>query len=857
MPKTIAIFADGTGSAFADHESNVWRLYQALDRSQPDQIAQYIKGVGTSGVRILALIDGATGIGVPSNVRKLYRFLCSNWSEGDQIVMFGFSRGAFTIRSLVGLIDKEGLVPREIDREPVANAEMRRNVAAAWRSYRRKTVPWNTSLPTIWVARAIRDAALFAFHTLLRHRSYADVRRETSAQKRRTVPIKFVGLFDTVEAFGVPVEELRAAIDWAIWPTSFRNRVLSANVESARHALCLDDERTTFHPIRFDMTDEKTDRIREVWFAGVHSDVGGGYPDASLAYVPLHWMAEEAQRATVDSDGRKTGGLRFAPDALDGFRDAASALGPMHDLRAGLAVLYRYEPRPIGEDRASGGPPVIHRSVAEKMVFGSENYAPITLPSTAMVLLPGGAKHRIAGFSARAALTSERAVDPDLARALEAVDALSAPDGKLAALTLDTVWWRRVAYYALLVSVLLAASLPITAYPLTTAFKSSVGALFSLVGLGSWWDTHWGSLAGANEGIGANLGDISKRVGGFLPGYASYWTDVAVARPLTTAAVLMIVLTLYQANSTLRDLICDRARLAWFFAGRRAPPGLKTPGLLMRLARVLRKSAAAGMLHRATTRFVLPGFALIAIFAAGAVALSRATVGYREARGGGDFCKNSEVLQAVSETPRQAATEFSIHLLCWASGFQVQKGRHYLLSIEMTHPFFDRTSATDIAGFRASSLNYLSGLPIRRWWSADWFQPIARIGAGGNVAWPLAAVDGAEAVQLGFDPDGNKLPRDEAEAASSPSGWCERIPEGDDPAASKKPGAPHLRKTYVSQFTAPESGELFLYLNDAIAAVPFGPTVTCFYDNNSGSTKVVIESVPAPRLEGGHSKLSD
>ena len=454
MPKTIAIFADGTGSAFAVQESNVWRLYQALDRSEPDQIADYIKGVGTSGVRVFAAIDGATGIGVPSNVRKLYRFLCWNWSEGDHVYMFGFSRGAFTIRTLIGLIDREGLVPREIGDAPVSNAEMQRNAAAAWRSFRRKTVPWNKSLPTIWVARAIRDAALFAYRLLRRHPGYDEVSKATAAQKRRNIPIRFVGLFDTVEAFGVPIEELRTAIDWAIWPVSFRNRVLSANVERARHALCLDDERTTFHPVRFDMTVEKTDRIREVWFSGVHSDVGGGYPDAALAYVPLLWMAEEAQMGSVDSAGRKTSGLRFAPQALDGFRAAASALGPMHDSRAGLAVLYRYDPRPIGEDASSGGPPVIHHSVAEKMVFGSENYAPITLPSTAMVLLPNGGKHRIAGFSARAAFTREKAPDPDLARALKAVDALSEPDPRLAALTLDTVWWRRVAYYALLVSFL-------------------------------------------------------------------------------------------------------------------------------------------------------------------------------------------------------------------------------------------------------------------------------------------------------------------------------------------------------------------------------------------------------------------
>src|SRR5579871_107119 len=181
MPKTIAIFADGTGNAFSTNESNVWRLYHALDLSEPDQIAAYVKGVGTSGVRPFAMIDGATGIGVPSNVRKLYRFLCWNWNEGDRILLFGFSRGAFTIRTLVGLIDHEGLVPREIGGAPVSSAEMRSNTAAAWRSYRRKTVPWNKSLPTIWIARAIRDAILAAGRLVARRPGYDSVREATAA----------------------------------------------------------------------------------------------------------------------------------------------------------------------------------------------------------------------------------------------------------------------------------------------------------------------------------------------------------------------------------------------------------------------------------------------------------------------------------------------------------------------------------------------------------------------------------------------------------------------------------------------------------------------------------------------------
>src|SRR5215217_6103115 len=97
--RKIVLFADGTGNAFTTQESNVWRIYRALDLSQSDQIGFYVKGVGTSGFGPWAKLDGATGIGVPANVRMLYRFLSWNWREGDEIYAFGFSRGAFTIRT--------------------------------------------------------------------------------------------------------------------------------------------------------------------------------------------------------------------------------------------------------------------------------------------------------------------------------------------------------------------------------------------------------------------------------------------------------------------------------------------------------------------------------------------------------------------------------------------------------------------------------------------------------------------------------------------------------------------------------------------------------------------------------------
>src|SRR5262249_55002322 len=157
--------------------------------------------------------------------------------------------------------------------------------------------------------RWLRDAFL-AIKDLVHYRTrYNQFRYKTiESLSRRDATITFAGLFDTVEAYGVPIEELRKAIDVAIWPISFNNRRLSANVQCARHALALDDERITFHPLRFDRSKETDEnRIKEVWFAGVHSDVGGGYPDYELALVPCVWMAEEA----------KAHRLRFKEDAIE------------------------------------------------------------------------------------------------------------------------------------------------------------------------------------------------------------------------------------------------------------------------------------------------------------------------------------------------------------------------------------------------------------------------------------------------------------------------------------------------------------------------------------------------------------
>ncbi|WP_333817234.1 DUF2235 domain-containing protein [Tabrizicola sp.] len=427
--KKIVIFADGTGNSFATQESNVWRLYSALDKTEKSgvtpaelQLARYIPGVGTSSNRVLRLIDGATGIGVPSNVRKLYRFLCWNWQPGDEIHLFGFSRGAFTVRTLAGMLRWQGLMPLMIGDRPVTDAEMKRNSMRAWEAYRASTAPlWDGGLkmaPWIGALRWLRDRTISAKRRLFGQPTHAEVLAARDPRLRPALPgdlpgdqrggevrIRYMGLFDTVEAYGFPFAGLREAWSWLVWPILFRNRVCAKIVTRADHVLALDDERKTFHPLQFDQTDAGTDEaptlVRETWFAGMHSDVGGGYPDDAVAMDPLLWIM-----AAAESEG-----LRFGAGRAEGFAARRYPRALIHDSRAGLAASYRYAPRPKPAGAAHGrGAPVLHRSVLQKIQTGADGYAPLLLPEGASVC-DGPASHDTCGPApmARTAVFDDKA----------------------------------------------------------------------------------------------------------------------------------------------------------------------------------------------------------------------------------------------------------------------------------------------------------------------------------------------------------------------------------------------------------------------------------------------------------------
>lgn len=872
--RKLVLFADGTGNAFTAQESSVWRLYEALDHTQPDQIAHYIKGVGTAGWAPLAAIDGATGIGVPSNVRKLYRFLCWNWREGDEIYIFGFSRGAFTARTLAALIASQGLVPAEIKGEPVSHAEMERNAMSAWREYRKESVGYR-SLPTIWITRWIRDLLLVIYHFVCWHRSYCTVRKAMAG--RKNVKIEFLGLFDTVEAFGVPIEELRVAIDWAIWPISFRNHRPSRKAKHICHALALDDERTTFHPLRIDQSRLANDQtVKEVWFAGVHSDIGGGYPESTLSFVPLVWMTEQLG-----------GQLRFQNGTIERFREYQSAIGPKHDSRSGAAVLYRYGPRPILEGDVNGGKPVVHFAVVERMLFGCDDYAPIMLPANARVLMPDGSIRELTNDGAHQAMHdayAKKARRPISKEESDAFTGMKAPDADMANLARGAVWWRRVAYFSLLIMTGIIAAWPWIAHKIIDTSGKSLRDFVSNI--------DWG--------FSAILGSVANLLKNVLPSYAGPWLNIALYYPVATSLVVLVTWWVWSINASLRDGIQERARLAWYRPERKASAkNLSRMSLLFRFGGLMQRNAR--WMSFPFTKIIFPIVSIVVIYAAALLIASSSFFTWRVATG--QVCETPETKAAeakrkgvnvavdippakpVGDNELPATELFNVNQFCWASRLAVEKGRKYRVWIDIDQRWFDRTIMTGVNGFQTYENHHYLALPTRRLLGADWFQPVVRVGEKGLNDQPLQAMNVMSADELPrrIDPtlpeenaqdepknrypvrienagesstdDAAKLTKLKADIAKM--GTFDALPP--DESARKVWDTQKLADRMVAEFTAPDSGELFFYVNDAVQIVPgflrwlapakyadyFGPDEQ-YYKNNSGTARITVQRLPAP-----------
>jgi uncharacterized protein (DUF2235 family) len=305
MPgKRIVICADGAWSSPYRSDgsdpalTNVLRVSQGVKPIAHDgtpQLVYHHSGVGTGWPRLDRVIGGGMGIGLSKGIVDAYGFLVDNYEAGDPIFLFGFSRGAYTVRSLAGLIRNCGILRKEhADR-----------ITEAYARYRDRDAPeWH---PNGLEAMAFRDRY-----------SWREARRRSDDPRGEDTVLHFLGVWETVGALGVPAGLLRGL---AKRRYAFHDTQLSRWVDHAYHALAIDERRAAFFPTLWDPGSPRLagQSLLQVWFAGVHANVGGGYPDTGLSDLALEWLAHHAMAHGLDLDRAS---VRRSPNALGHLADS-------------------------------------------------------------------------------------------------------------------------------------------------------------------------------------------------------------------------------------------------------------------------------------------------------------------------------------------------------------------------------------------------------------------------------------------------------------------------------------------------------------------------------------------------------
>ena len=476
--------------------------------------------------------------------------------------------------------------------------------------------------------------------------------------------------------------------------------------------------------------------LTQVWFSGAHSNVGGSYADDALANVPLHWMMARAQKA----------GIVFKDGEIERAAAAANMYGTIYDSRRAFGGAYRYLPRDVAiashdidneDDHVVVMRPKIHESVLCRIASGTDHYAPIGLPPR------------------YATVTAQGDIRDMPASGLPATLAETPADGatrcRFQQKVWNTVFWRRIVYYA---SVYVAAALAL--FPLL--MPASGACSDPLCGI-SW---------------------VIRDLGGVLPAFVSPWLDSYAEHPsafLGVAALLAFVLWL---GGRLRAQIKDAMRAVWMRSRTLAPP---QPDALIRM-RSSRWYIRCGKLFR---RVIFPTVAGVAALWLIFCGVTQLVFSLTSSAGG--------VCTTGAGASRKAFTSSDV---CWDSGVQVEQGATYRITmrIDDSSRWTDGGIVTGVNGYRREKMNALMyvGLPIRRYVMEPWFQPVARIGRTGSDEYVLK------------------------------------------PAS---PGADANSTTLIAQITARRSGELFIFVNDAVLPVPNRWQV--FYKNNTGAATVKVE----------------
>lgn len=313
MSRRLVYISDGTLSSLRrGEETNAGQLYRLLEEigQRPSQVFDYDRGI--QGVGLRKWVNAALGMGINRSILRGYAFLCTRWSPGDEIFLFGFSRGAYAVRSLAGMIGRIGIV-RDGHRGE----------------------------------RRIREA-----FGLYRDGDESGMTRFAAAHCHGGVPIKVIGVWDTVRALGLPYPILSYLAPMA---TEFHDHSLGAHIDHGFHALGVDEDRQAFEPILWEQSPDWEGRLEQAWFPGAHGDVGGELRNLAaarpLSNLSLNWMLRRAAHH----------GVQLPEDWVSRFAEDPAA--PMQGCRRGMARAFIMR-RPRKTEGGDGT--VLHLSIAQR-----------------------------------------------------------------------------------------------------------------------------------------------------------------------------------------------------------------------------------------------------------------------------------------------------------------------------------------------------------------------------------------------------------------------------------------------------------------------------------------------------------
>ena len=470
------------------------------------------------------------------------------------------------------------------------------------------------------------------------------------------------------------------------------------------------------------------------------------------AHCPLVWMVRELQTAATDR------ALTFHETALAEFRRTATPFGPLHNSRAGVAVLYRYDPRQVTLTDPAGNPyyrPTVHHTVVERLVDGGGDYAPLALggtsahqaqtgPKGADVFMPDGSIARAeTGPDYALVRQADPAFEPanirsdgrELDFARGAMKSLDAPNREQMEIARDYVWLNRIAYFFFVALFLTALALPLLDSTIDNS-NEGIWSQISVVALPFQWLLHvlgpvGDTLSRFMSGAENVLRGVGDTILSFTPSYLYAHVKAALNHPFFSIALVLAYFVLRNRSDAYEDATRYHARVAWNIQNDKVKSGIQSkPNATSQLVRTIRSSRAARSVLGVGRAMSPAAYAIVFVFTPLLLAANR--IGFNYLEGSGRVCVDS----SASEWVASASARFATNDPCWASRWTVERGGVYRLTISIDpksdDPWLDQLMLTDPYGFDAKGWVQTAGVALRRWPSAAWFHPIARIGARGD-----------------------------------------------------------------------------------------------------------------------------